>query len=102
MFEEAQTVIENANKVVVNSVPMDLTGFHTLPEKLLNGPHNPGGLQNKKQAKGGTQMEPKDTIKTVSDLEVCLPGFGKARLETAPQKTSAAELKPLWTAPPRV
>lgn len=74
MFTEAQTVIENASKVVVNSVPMDLTGFHTLPEKLLlNRPNNPGSLQNKNETKGGKQMEPKETINTVSALETAYP-----------------------------
>ena len=74
MFTEAKTVIENASKVVVNSVPMDLTGFHTLPEKLLlNRPNNPGSLQNKNEIKGGKQMEPKETINTVSALETAYP-----------------------------
>lgn len=74
MFEEAQTVIENANKVVVNSVPMDLTGFHTLPETLLNSPKNPGSLQDKNNnPEGGRQMEPKNVITTVAALEAAYP-----------------------------
>ena len=86
MFTEAQTVIENAGKVVVNSVPMDLTGFHTLPEKLLlNRPNNPGSLQNKNEIKGGKQMEPKETINTVSALETAYPDL------VAQIRNSAAE-----------
>lgn len=86
MFTEAQTVIENASKVVVNSVPMDLTGFHTLPEKLLlNRPNNPGSLQDKNENKGGKQMEPKETITTVSALETAYPDL------VAQIRNSAAE-----------
>ena len=86
MFTEAKTVIENASKVVVNSVPMDLTGFHTLPEKLLlNRPNNPGSLQNKNEIKGGKQMEPKETINTVSALETAYPDL------VAQIRNSAAE-----------
>lgn len=46
MFEaEPQTVIENARKVIVNSVPLDLSRFKTVPTMLLNSPAQ-GGLQN--------------------------------------------------------
>lgn len=73
MFEEAKTVVENGSRVVVNSVPLDLSGYRTRPKQLLNGPHNPGSLQNKNEQKGGTTMEPKNTITTVSDLEATYP-----------------------------
>nr|DAR75921.1 MAG TPA: Putative ATP dependent Clp protease [Caudoviricetes sp.]DAX71027.1 MAG TPA: Putative ATP dependent Clp protease [Caudoviricetes sp.] len=100
MFEEAQTVIENANKVVVNSVPMDLTGFHTLPEKLLNGPHNPGGLQNKNKQKGGTQMEPKDTIKTVSDLEAAYPDL-VSQIRNSATENERSRIKAIMDSAPK-
>lgn len=100
MFEEAQTVIENANKVVVNSVPMDLTGFHTLPEKLLNGPHNPGGLQNKNEQKGGTQMEPKDTIKTVSDLEAAYPDL-VSQIRNSATENERSRIKAIMDSAPK-
>lgn len=73
MFEEAQTVVENSQKIIVNSVPLDVSRFKTLPKQLLNGPKNPGSLPNKTKQKGGTQMEPKNTITTVSDLEATYP-----------------------------
>ena len=70
MFEaEPQTVIENARKVIVNSVPLDLSRFKTVPTMLLNSPAQ-GGLQNiePKDEKGGKgTMDEK--IKTVPALE---------------------------------
>lgn len=46
MFEEASTVVENSSKIVVNSVPLDVSNFKTLPKQLLNSPKNPGNLIN--------------------------------------------------------
>lgn len=80
MFEESKTVVENANRIIVNSVPIDITGFQTLPKMLLNSPHNPGGFTNsatskdkpeKKEEKG---MEPNNsTITTVDALKAAYP-----------------------------
>ena len=74
MFEaEPQTVIENARKVIVNSVPLDLSRFKTVPTMLLNSPAQ-GGLQNiePKDEKGGKgTMDEK--IKTVPALEAAYP-----------------------------
>jgi ATP-dependent protease ClpP protease subunit len=36
MFENTNTVVENASKVVVNAVPMDMSCFRTIPKQLLN------------------------------------------------------------------
>lgn len=46
MFEEASTVVENSSKIVVNSIPLDVSCYKTLPKQLLNSPHNPGNLIN--------------------------------------------------------
>lgn len=74
MFEaEPQTVIENARKVIVNSVPLDLSRFKTVPTMLLNSPAQ-GGLQNidPKDEKGGKgTMDEK--INTVPALEAAYP-----------------------------
>lgn len=74
MFEaEPQTVIENDRKVIVNSVPLDLSRFKTVPTMLLNSPAQ-GGLQNidPKDEKGGKgTMDEK--INTVPALEAAYP-----------------------------
>jgi len=72
MFEaEPQTVIENARKVIVNSVPLDLSRFKTVPTMLLNSPAQ-GGLQNiHEPEKGGKQTM--DEIKTTQALEAKYP-----------------------------
>ena len=74
MFEaEPKTVIENARKVIVNSVPLDLSRFKTVPTMLLNSPAQ-GGLQNidPKDEKGGKgTMDEK--INTVPALEAAYP-----------------------------
>ena len=74
MFEaEPQTVIENARKVIVNSVPLDLSRFKTVPTMLLNSPAQ-GGLQNisHKDEKGGKGTMD-EQIKTVPALEAKYP-----------------------------
>ncbi len=47
MFEDAETTVENAAKVVVNSVSLDLTRFPNMPVSLLNRmtARTPGGFQ---------------------------------------------------------
>lgn len=75
MFEEAQTVIENANRIIVNSVPINIGGFRTIPKTLLNSPETTGSLQNGIQPENKTKkeeekMEPKDTITTVEALKL--------------------------------
>lgn len=77
MFEaEPQTVIENARKVIVNSVPLDLSRFKTVPTMLLNSPAQ-GSLQNivePKDEKGGKDpMDGKEKITTASALEAAYP-----------------------------
>ena len=101
MFTEAQTVIENASKVVVNSVTMDLTGFHTLPEKLLlNRPNNPGSLQDKNENKGGKQMEPKETINTVSALETAYPDL-VAQIRNSAAEGERSRIKSIMDSAPK-
>lgn len=101
MFTEAQTVIENSSKVVVNSVTMDLTGFHTLPDKLLlNRLDNPGSLQNKNETEGGKQMEPKETINTVSALETAYPDL-VAQIRNSAAEGERSRIKSIMDSAPK-
>lgn len=60
MFEEANTVVENSSKIVVNSVPLDVSTYKTLPKQLLNSPHNPGNLINSATATQKPKTAPKE------------------------------------------
>ncbi|MBQ0067549.1 MAG: Clp protease ClpP [Phascolarctobacterium sp.] len=82
MFEESSTVVENSSKIVVNSVPIDVSMFQTVPKQLLNSPHNPGSLINSatkpinkpKEEKEETKMgEPQNSITTVDALKAAYP-----------------------------
>lgn len=76
MFQESSTVIENASQIVVNSTPIDLSFFQTVPKSLLNSPHNPGNLINsateptqKKEEKSMAE----NRIETVDALKAAYP-----------------------------
>lgn len=87
MFEaDPQTVVENSQKVVVNHVSMDLSGYKTLPKVLLTG-QDPGGLQNKNQVQKGDHknMDPKN-INNVSDLEAAYPELCQQIKDSATQQ----------------
>ena len=82
MFEESSTVIENASRIVVNSTPIDLSFFQTVPKQLLNSPHNPGSLINSATATKPEQIQTKEdksmaavenTIETVDALKAAYP-----------------------------
>lgn len=84
MFEEASTVVENSSKIVVNSIPLDVSCYKTLPKQLLNSPHNPGNLINNSatvtQNQRPAQKEEKSmaaenntTITTVEALKTAYP-----------------------------
>ena len=85
MFEDSKTVVENANRIVVNSVPIDITQFKTVPKTLLNSPADTGSFtdgsrqpENKNQ-KEEKSMEPKDnTITTVEALKAAYPDLTAA------------------------
>ena len=82
MFEESSTVVENASRIVVNSTPIDLSFFQTVPKQLLNSPHNPGSLINSATATKPEQIHEKEdesmaavenTIETVDALKAAYP-----------------------------
>lgn len=82
MFEESSTVVENSSKIVVNSVPIDVSMFKTIPKQLLNSPHNPGSLINsattpinkpQKEKEEPEMAEPTNKITTVDALKASYP-----------------------------
>lgn len=92
MFEEVQTEVENAAKIIVNSVSMDISGFRNIPASLLNSRPTTGGggcfsnIQTPNNQKEESQtME----IKTVDELKAAYPAFAKQIADDA----AAAERK---------
>lgn len=81
MFEESSTVVENASRIVVNSTPIDLSFFQTVPKQLLNSPHNPGNLINSATATTKPKQEKEEksmaavenNIETVDALKAAYP-----------------------------
>jgi len=99
MFEEAQTVVENASRIIVNSVPIDIGSFQTVPKMLLNSPAATGSLQNgaqpeNKNQKEEKEMEPKDAITTVEALKSAYPGL-TAAIEDNARKEERNRIKAL-------
>lgn len=97
MFEESKTVVENAARIVVNSTPIDLSQFRTVPKMLLNSPNNPGGFTNSAKdhtpKKEEEQMEPKNsTITTVDALRAAFPDL-VAEAENAAKAEERARIK---------
>lgn len=101
MFEESSTVVENASKIVVNSVPIDVSMFKTLPKQLLNSPHNPGSLINsatnpinkpQKEKEEPEMAEPTNTITTVDALKAAYPDL-VATIQNEAAATERARIK---------
>lgn len=95
MFEESSTVVENSSKIVVNSVPIDVSMFKSIPTQLLNSPHNqnPGSLINSatnssnKPQKEEEEMAAENKITTVDALKAAYPDL----VSTIQNDAAAAE-----------
>lgn len=90
MFEESKTVVENANRIVVNTIPIDISGFKTVPKALLDSKDYP--QNNKQEKEEEKRMEPKDTITTVDALKAAYPGL-VADIENAAKKEERERIK---------
>lgn len=96
MFEEASTVVENSSKIVVNSTPIDISAFKTVPKMLLNSPHNPGSLINisaaaKNKPKEEKEMAAVENIGTVDALKAAYPDLVATIQNEAAAAATAAE-----------
>lgn len=74
MFAEVETEIENASRIIVNSVTLDLTKFNNIPQTLLNhhAATGGGGLNKNNQKK---ESEETVEIKTVDELRAAHPAL---------------------------
>lgn len=103
MFEEIQTEVENAHKIIVNSVEMDLAKLKNVPQSVLNSrPHGGGNcLNHTTQAEQGAgtpqnQKESEETmpeIKTVDELKAAYPALTQAIADAAAAAAQDAERK---------
>lgn len=101
LFEESKTVVENENRIVVNSVPFDITNFSTIPKAILNSIAGKGSFQNgakpeNKPKREERTMEPKD-IKTVDELKAAYPDL-TAAIENSATEKERSRIKELQAA----
>ena len=101
LFEESKTVVENENRIVVNSVPFDITNFSAIPKAILNsiagkGSFTDGAKPENKPEKEEKGMEPKD-IKTVDELKTAYPDL-TAAIENSATKKERNRIKELQAA----
>lgn len=98
MFEDAKTDVENASKIVVNSVALDLSRFPNMPVALLNrcAAHTQGGFQNtqnhtieKERKEMSNPNNSNQEITTVDALRAAFPALTKQIADDA----TAAERK---------
>lgn len=95
MFEEVETAVENASKVIVNSVELDLSRFPEMPISLLNRltTHTPDGFTNtsniEKEKKNMPNMQ---EIKTVADLKAAFPDL-TAQIEQSATDTERKRIQ---------
>lgn len=92
MFGDIQTEVENESRVVVNSVPFDLSEYANVPKSLLNRPES-GGFTNKTATQtpkqgGIEEME----IKTVDQLRAAYPEL-TAEIENAAKAAERKRIK---------
>lgn len=99
MFEESKTVVENANRIIVNSVPFDITNFKSVPKELLKSvsgkmntvPENIHKKNNNQEEETG--MEPKNSeVKTIEDLKAAYPDL-TAKIEEGARAEERERIK---------
>lgn len=105
MFEESKTVVENANRIIVNSVPFDIANFKTVPKMLLNsitgeGSFSDGAGPENKNQKEEEEMGPKDSkITTIEALKAAYPDL-VATIENNAKAEERERIKALEDAAP--
>lgn len=97
MFEEIETEVQDAQKIIVNSVSIDLSQLKNIPQSVLNSSQK-AGVGTPKQAKKAETPEnkPKNTkeseetmpdIKSLDELKAAYPDFAN---QLAQQAAAAA------------
>jgi ATP-dependent Clp protease protease subunit len=88
MFEESKMVVENANRIIVNSVPFDITNFSTIPKAILNSIADKGSFQaDNVNPENKPKMEEKTMeIKKIDELKAAYPELITAIENNATEK----------------
>lgn len=95
MFEEVETSVENTSKLIVNSVPLDISQFQTIPISLIDRiatytqddfSNTSTQINTEKERKN---MSENKEIKTVNDLKAAFPNLTEQIVNDA----TAAERK---------
>ena len=87
LFESTATTIENAKKIIVNEVPIDISAFKTLPKSILSSPKatwKPPVIKTKESEE--TVMGAEKEVKTVEDLEKNYPDLVKQIRDNATEQ----------------
>lgn len=97
MFTEVQTEVEDAERVIVNSIPISISGFHTVPKGLLgyaNSHNNKPNAENSKEDKKMTLEELKKDHPEVANAykNEIMAGMGGAD-QTAAVDAERARIK---------
>lgn len=102
LFEESKTVVENENRIIVNSVPFDITNFAAIPKAVLNSIAGQGSFQTdstkpeNRSKREERIMEPKD-IKTVDELKAVYSDL-TAAIENSATEKERSRIKELQAA----
>lgn len=82
MFEEVETQVQNASKVIVNSIDFDISNYNNIPKGLLNrqpqkAKDGVNNINNKVNNKKEEKEMPEPEIKNVEDLKNHYPNLVK-------------------------
>lgn len=77
MFEDVNVAVENKSKIIVNSIPMDLTNFKQVPLKITQIPKNINNQNEVLTNNIKQEREPmaETTIRTVDELKLAYPNI---------------------------
>lgn len=98
MFTEVKTEVEDAEMVIVNSVPISISGFHTVPKGLLgyaNSHNNKPNAENNKEDKEMTLEEFKKNHPEIANAykNEITAGAGKGGAEQTAVDAERARIK---------
>jgi hypothetical protein len=94
MFAEVETEIQNASRIVVNSVSLDLAKYKNIPQTLLNHHADTGGGLNKNNQK--KESEKTVEIKTVDELKAAYRLSHQIEEAAATRNATALKTLRIW------
>ena len=83
MFEEVETEVENASKIVVNSVSIDISNYKNIPKDFKKHQNSNFGVFSNIKNKNEKKESGIVAIKTVEELKAQYPDLTNALIENA-------------------